>query len=149
MGKNSPKAIRQTVRNQKALSIPKTGTKRRVELEDDESDVHVIPTRKKGLPAKLEKSIVVEIVCIPKDTVVIPRGQYRKQLEDKGHIKYLRYKKAIQKTSLEPTSFRYFPVRLKLVLKVSFSWMHVLNTLRRLLGHQMITQNGMDMQLQH
>ncbi len=56
VGKNSPKAIRQTVWNQTALSIRKTGTKRRVELEDDESDVrdvHVIHTRNKGLPAKL------------------------------------------------------------------------------------------------
>ncbi len=37
-------------------------------------------------PAKkstcIEKPVIVETVCIPSYTVVIPRGQYKKKLED-------------------------------------------------------------------
>ncbi len=46
---------------------------------------------KKSRTSAAENIVVVEVVCMPKYSVTIPRGQYKQKLQDAGHFNHMAY----------------------------------------------------------
>ncbi len=63
-------------------------TKRNRENGDKSSGS--LPMKKSRTSAA--ENIVVEVVCMPKYSVTIPRGQYKQKLQDAGHFNHMAYK---------------------------------------------------------
>ena len=92
--------------------MPQKGTKRTVISIEEETVEDTVPLLKKS-----EKSLVVEVVLMPKDTVIIPRGQYKQKLEDAGRVMHLKYKKSDSDEAIRAKIVALFPLILKDVKK--------------------------------
>ena len=108
-GRPSTSKVKEIAR--KSKSMPQKGTKRTVVSIDEETVEDTVPLKKS------DKSIVVEVVLMPKDGVVIPRGQYKQKLEDAGRVMHLKYKKSNSEEDIRAKIVALFPLILKDVKK--------------------------------
>ena len=53
-----------------------------------------VPSNNKRKCIDKQPSCIVEVVCMPKETNVIPREHYKEKLQDAGMIQYLSYQKS-------------------------------------------------------
>ena len=102
-GNGSPNTSRVKEVARKAKLLPTKRTKKIVVSDLEESTP---PSNK----SKIHDSvIVVEVVCMPSDSVVVPRGQYKMKLENADYVNYMKYKRSDSYSDIQGKIVSLFP----------------------------------------